>query len=268
VKVLKKQVSHLFVKTGLSCLFIMSLFSSGCGPTASTYEQIEQFNETDQVAFTTDANSAAATSQTSIYRVIPGDVLEFQMPTVLSAKSADLSDLVKDVKPFLSRVSDTGTVTLPVVGELRVAGMAVYEIENAVVSAYYPEYVRNRPTVVCKVSEHISKKQFTVMGLVNKPGVFEYPPEATYSVLDALAYAGGLHLVADPEYVTIYRRDAYGQVKAVTVKINRKSMAEISKIMVRPGDVIAAEMTARERANMVLANVFYVRAGMDLNLND
>ncbi len=269
MRVLRRQISHLFVKTGLSCLLIMSLFSSGCGPVASTHEQIEGFNELNQVVFITDANSAtAATSQTSIYRVVPGDVLEFKMPTILSAKSADLSDLVKNVAPFLSRVSDTGTVTLPVVGELRVAGMAVYEVENAVVAAYYPEYVRNRPTVVCKVSEHISKKQFTVMGLVNKPGVFKHPPEARYSVVDALAYAGGLRLVADPEYVTIYRRDAYGQVKAVTVKINRKSMAEISKLMIRPGDVIVAEMTARERANMVLANVFYVRAGMDLDLDD
>lgn len=266
---LRRRPSYLFVNTGLSFLFIVSLFLSGCGPVASTQEQIAGFGEVAQVAFIADANSAAArTSQASIYRVVPGDVLEFRMPTILSAKSADLSDLVKEVEPFLSRVSDRGTVTLPVIGELRVAGMAVHQIENAVVDAYYPEYVRNRPTVVCKVSEHITKKQFTVMGLVNEAGVFEYPPEAKYSVLDALAYAGGVNLMADPEYITIYRRNAHGQVKSVTIKLNRKSRAEVSKIMIRPGDVIAAEMTVRERANMVLANVFYVRAGMDLDLDE
>lgn len=269
MRALQRQTSHLIIKTGLICLLAAMLFSSGCGPAASTSEQIEAFNEISQVAFISDANSAGTlANQTSIYRVVPGDVLEFQMPTILSAKSADLSDLVKDTKPFLSRVSDTGTVTLPIVGEIRTAGMTVYEIENAVVAAYYPEYVRNRPTVVCKVSEHITKKQFTVLGLVNKPGVFKYPPEARYSVLDALAYAGGVNLIADPEYVTIYRRNAYGRVKAVTIKINRESMTETANLMIRPGDVVAAEMTARERANMVLANVFYVRAGMDVGLDD
>jgi hypothetical protein len=50
-------------------------------------------------------------SHTGPYRVIPGDILEFQMPAVLRVISSDLPQWLRpvygrrDVEPFLARVS-------------------------------------------------------------------------------------------------------------------------------------------------------------------
>jgi polysaccharide export outer membrane protein len=268
VKASRKKGRFLTTSKALYLAFGFVLIIAGCGgPQASNYLQIERFNMAgDAVQAELLDPVMAQKINAGLYKIAPGDVLEFTMPTILSAKSADLSDLVRKVEPFISRVSNTGTVTLPIIGEVTASGKTLAQIEQDVIEAYYPEYVVKRPTIVCKISEHVSKKQFAVIGLVNKPGVFEYPSESRYSVLEALAFAGGANIVADPEYATVYRKDLNGNVASVTVKIDRKSMAQTSQVIIRPGDVVAVEITARERANMILAQVFYIRAGADVDL--
>ena len=86
---------------------------------------------------------------TGPYRVVSGDVLEFQMRTILRVISSDLPDSLQKVEPYLCRVSDAGTITLPIVGEMPVAGRKLAEVESSVVDAYFPKYVVNLPTVVC-----------------------------------------------------------------------------------------------------------------------
>ena len=66
----------------------------------------------------------------------------------------------------------------------------------------------------------------TVVGLVNKPGTFPYPPGGRMNLAQALAAAGGLDADTNPRYVKICRQDASGRLIAVAFKITRGSLGE------------------------------------------
>ena len=138
------------------------------------------------------------------YIVAVGDVLEIQMPVILK----DVIALPHENEPYLCRVNDSGNIPLPIVGEVNVVNQTLPEAEETIAKAYYPEYVVTVPAVVCKIREHIDTRQFTVTGLVRKAGVFPYPTNVQYNLIDAIASAGGADLIADPHYAKIYRKDS------------------------------------------------------------
>ena len=482
----------VFAYTFIFCL----LFVTGCHPALSSDEQIQRFEKAGPITPEVDIDSVLrAKIHTGYYRVVPGDILELQMPAALRIISSDLSTWFKpvsghdDIEPYLFRVSDAGTITLPIVGEMSVADKKLTEIEISVVNAYYPKYVANLPSVVCKVKEYqyrnvtvvgavvqpglyrlhsdemslvaalmkaggivedgasliiiqhadclgedeppktsdstaltapahsldvekeevdlafqqndfpntkgrltvsrgkkvlhsaevdvasekeraafvknlgklhqdarssdieqaltqLAKKMeqisnvrphnsfsndneekesnniaehesnapdtepakvlragppnsekiilpvkglnipfadvalrdgdiieverfdpavFTVLGPVEKPGTFDYPPDIQYNLMQALAFAGGPDLLLDPRYVTIYRQDANGEIVSATFELHRKSLAKASKIRIKPGDVISVEMTPETRARMILKEMFYIRVGYDID---
>ncbi len=119
--------------------------------------------------------------------------------------------------------------------------------------------------------ERLDPQLFTVTGLVNKPGAFPYPPGASYSLLQALAFAGGIDDTADPRYAKIYRQDAEGKILAAVFPISSKHLTQAPGIAIKPGDVVAVEHTPRTRTRRALAGVFRIGTGAYLgatyNLN-
>jgi protein involved in polysaccharide export with SLBB domain len=261
-----------FLLIAVSCLS----FFTGCGPKLSTPEQLKVFSEAGPVTMGADVIGLGGTHQSGPYRVIPGDILQFQMPAVLRVISAEFSEWLKpvygrkDYEPYLVRVSDAGTITLPIVGELSVSGMTLSEIEAVVIDAYYPKYVVNRPMVVCEVEKYQRENErvFTVMGLVRSPNAFQYPPDVQYNLMESLAYAGGLDMVADPRYVKVYRQDSNGEIVSATFSVDSKSFLEAYAVMIKPGDVIYVDHTLRTRINQFIADVFSFRVGYYSDVRD
>jgi len=251
------------------CSVIFSLFYlTGCGPSLSTPEQLEVFNKAGSIISQTDTSGVfPIENDTGPYRVVPGDILEFQMPSALLVISSDLSETVNDIEPYLCRVGEDGSITLPIVGKLDVAGKRLYEIEEMVINAYYPKYIVNNPMVVCRVQEYrrANERVFTVMGLVRKPDAFAYPPDVQYNLMEALAFAGGLDMTADPRYLKVYRRGVTGEILSATFGIDNKSLIKATGVVIRPGDIIYVDHTLQTRVNTFLSNVFYIRAGVDLD---
>ncbi len=259
----------VFVCTPVFCLLVLG----GCGPTLSSAEQVERFKRAGPVAPEVDIDGPTGGKiYIGPYRVVPGDVLEFQMPAVLQVISSDLSEWLrpisghKYIEAYLVRVSAQGTVVLPIVGELPVSGKTLARVESTVISAYFPKYVVNPPMVVCEVKryQNESERVFTVMGLVNHPNAFPYPPDVQYNLMEALAFAGGLNLVADPRYVKVYRQNATGEIVSATFGIDNKSFADAYNVMIKPGDVIYVDHTLRTRTNAFLSNVLSVGVGADV----
>ncbi len=215
-----------------------------------------------------EGNLGRAEIRIGPYRVVPGDVLEFQMPAILRTPSLESSDVFQAIESYLCRVSDPGTIAMPIVGEINVAGRTLAEIEELVAEAYFPKYLVTKPAVVCKIEEHVQERSFTVTGLVNKPGVFSYPLNVRYSLMDALAFAGGTNMVADPRYVKIHRRDSAGKVVSVLFKIDKKSLADSANVLIRPGDIVSVEITPRTRANMFLSDIFRISVGASFQTDD
>ncbi|HOW72884.1 MAG TPA: SLBB domain-containing protein [Phycisphaerae bacterium] len=112
--------------------------------------------------------------------------------------------------------------------------------------------------------EGLKPEVFTVIGLVNKAGAFPYPPGTQFSLLQALSFAAGLNDIADPQYAKIYRQDADGSIVEASFKVKGSALTSASNVMIKPGDVIAVEHTPATRFNLVLAEVFKINAGVNL----
>ena len=248
------------------------LYLAGCGPSLSSAKQIRAFEKagpiTPEVAI--DASGEPETL-TGPYKVAPGDLLELQIPPIVRIISSDVSGLVQadlDInrsRPYSCRVSDAGNITLPMVGEMSVAGKTLAEIESMIVDAYYPKYVVNIPMVVCEVAKYQRENErvFTVMGLVNRPDTYPYPPDVHYNLTEALGFAGGLNMVADPRFVKIYRQNANGEIVSATFGVGDKSRADAYDVVIKPGDVICVDHTLRTRTNQFLAGLFHIGVGAE-----
>ena len=109
-----------------------------------------------------------------------------------------------------------------------------------------------------------SRQIFTAVGLVNKPGAHDYPTNADYTLLQAIAIAGGPDRLADPSYATVYRRTASGTTIAATFPIwsregNTPSAAEVR---IKTGDVISIQHTPGSWTRALAAEVLRLQIGI------
>lgn len=119
-------------------------------------------------------------------------------------------------------VSPEGTVVFPLLGERVVAGKAPAEVESQLATEYR-EYLEN-PSVKVTALRRIS-----ILGEVRQPSL--YMVDATVSLTEALAMAGGITPTGDPGKVTLVRN---GTVLAASVDPGQA----IGSMPIRSGDQI------------------------------
>jgi polysaccharide export outer membrane protein len=141
---------------------------------------VDMTSEGDVVRNVAFSLTSVADPASKTYKIGPRDVLDITVFKV--------SDLSKTV-----RVSETGTFTYPLIGELQAAGKTAREIEKELVQSLGARYLQN-PQITVLVKEFNSQR-VTVEGAVKKPGV--YPIPGGLSLLQALAEAQGLEETAD-----------------------------------------------------------------------
>ncbi len=139
----------------ISFLLYLSLFVCGCGSKLSSTEELDKFNQAGPLNTETALGyTAGSKDYAGPYRVITGDVLEFQMPAVLRVISSDMPEWLRptygrtEAEPYLVRVTQDGKITLPIIGQIQAAGFTLAQIEASVVDLYYPKYVVSQPMVV------------------------------------------------------------------------------------------------------------------------
>lgn len=150
----------------------------------------------------------------SDYKLGPGDRVTV---TVFNEK-----DLTVD-----ARLSDAGTFSFPLLGELRAQGMTIGMLQD-----YLTEQLRNgfvvNPQVYVSIVEY---RQFFVNGEVNKPGGLPYQPGLT--VRKAIALAGGFTPRASyTKIFIIHEDDPFGRARPVGLDT-----------FLRPGDILTVEQS-------------------------
>lgn len=158
----------------------------------------------------------------SDYRIGRQDLLEIRV--------FDLEELDQTV-----RVSDDGSISLPLLGRLQVAGLSKSELERHLARLLEARYVRN-PQVTVFVKEYESKK-IAVSGAVKKPGTYEMLGDKT--LLEMISLAGGL----DAEYgrdIVIFRSDEDGSTRRIRVDLEQLVYEADPDLNVRlaPGDIV------------------------------
>ncbi|HZP59379.1 MAG TPA: polysaccharide biosynthesis/export family protein [Opitutaceae bacterium] len=147
----------------------------------------------------------------------------------------DLSSIV--------RIDANGDVNLPLVGEVKVAGLTVSDAQKAIENAYRDGRFLSKPQVTITVEEYASR-EVSVEGQVRNPGRYPLPIESTMTVVDLVIKAGGLTDIARGGAVTITRTSADGKKTTYTVDVEsiikgkKPANPNDSSLQLQPGDIV------------------------------
>jgi polysaccharide biosynthesis/export protein len=87
------------------------------------------------------------------------------------------------------RVANDGSVSLPYVGNVKIAGMTVADARAMLYGKYSADYYVN-PQIDLAIIAY-KQKRVNVQGMVNRQGFVIFPPEEKVTLLGAIAMAGG-----------------------------------------------------------------------------
>lgn len=95
-----------------------------------------------------------------------------------------------DATRITSIVDEDGTVAVPKLGRIRIAGTAPRSAENVIVQTCFEQGTSERPFVQVTL-RRVRQQQITVLGGVTRPGIYALPRDRN-DLVTALAAAGGL----------------------------------------------------------------------------
>ena len=151
--------------------------------------------------------SAASASE---YRLQPGDEL---LVTIQDVAQADRSYII----------DSGGTISLPLLQEVKVAGLSMREVENRIAEGFRARELLKNPIISVQPG---ALRPFYVIGEVNSPGEINYRQGMT--VLSAISAAGGY----------TYRAQE-GQVEVVRTVNGQEVRSKASEdTLIQPGDRI------------------------------
>ena len=166
-----------------------------------------------------------------LFLLVAGGALA-QAPAELSSYKLGAGDLItirvlgeEDLRREKIRLSDAGTISYPIIGEIRVKGMTVGALEELITKGLKGRYLLD-PQVTVMLEEY---RSFFVNGHVEKPGGYPYQPGLT--VRKAISIAGGFKERAARDKLNIIRDDDPTQTSR-RVDLNAP---------VYPGDVLTVE---------------------------
>lgn len=160
-----------------------------------------------------DSNSAPE------YKVGEGDLLRINV-----WKEAEISQNVT-VRP-------DGNISLPLAGEIRVAGLTPVQIQEVVTEKL--KSVLTNPQVTVTVTEVRSKLVY-ITGEVTRPGA--YPVLAPINVLQLIARAGGLTQFANRKDIYILRAADHNRLRFNYKEVVKGKNNE-QNIVLQPGDTV------------------------------
>lgn len=159
----------------------------------------------------------------------PGDVLKV---TVYGQPDLSLE----------ARVTESGTISYPLIGEVKVGGMTPVAAEKKIAGLLEHGGYLKKPQVNIAVAQNQSQ-QVSVLGQVQKPG--KYPVESTRSLTDIIALAGGLTQDAGDRVTLIRNRNGKVHKEEVDLYEVMKSGNAKQNLRLQTNDVVFVERAPR-----------------------
>jgi polysaccharide biosynthesis/export protein len=151
--------------------------------------------------------------------------------------SNDLMDIEVFGVPELKRtvrVNSSGHVTLPLIGNVMLAGMTGQQAESAIAVKYAERHLQN-PEVSVFIREFTTQR-ITIEGAVGRPGI--YPVTGQVTLLRALALAGGGGQYAELGKIKIFRAGNKSSENEQIYDIDKIRAGEMSDPVIQADDVI------------------------------
>ena len=171
------------------------------------------------------AGLATARAQVkSDYKITPNDIVIIE---VFGEK-----DLSREI-----RVTRSGTINYPFIGEMTVAGKTTSEVREELTEKLNKDYLVD-PQISIDVKDYRIREVF-VNGAVNKPGSIILTGEQDLDILGAIARAGGLTVRASEKKIRFTRPG----VMEKTVSLEQLKSGGKYNLLLQPGDIIEVAET-------------------------
>lgn len=166
-------------------------------------------------------HTAARAPVSQEYLIGPADMLQ------ISVWKNDALSRTVPVRP-------DGMITLPLVNEVKAAGLTPMELRGLIKKGL-SEYLPNPEVSVIVMEMH--SFNVSVLGEVHKAGRYQFTGPTT--VLDALAEAGGITEFASPSSMYILRHEGAG-VKRISFNYSKvvSSPGQDTNFNIQPGDIV------------------------------
>jgi len=133
-------------------------------------------------------------------------------------------------------VDNRGMVMLPLLGSVKLGGLTLEEATKLVHDLYDADYLVD-PKVTIQILQ-FAVLRFTILGQVQKPGSYEFPPNEKLNLLNGVAMGGGYTRLALPSKVTVQRTVA-GELKVFRLDAEAMALDPTNKpFLILPGDTI------------------------------
>ncbi|WP_224999912.1 polysaccharide biosynthesis/export family protein [Cesiribacter sp. SM1] len=238
------------------CLLVLLLLGSACVPNKKLVYFSDPKYNTETLT--------PITNQPGAYKLQSRDILSVRIKT-LDTESSDYFNIqpensffnINQASVYLNSYSidDNGSITLPEVGPLQVAGLTVPEAQQKIQEAF--SVYLNKATILVKL---VSFK-ITILGEVRNPGHF-YIYNNQLTVLEGLGMAGDLTDFGNRENITLLRQTDTG-VGAVVVDLKNPQLLSSEFYYLQPNDVLYVQPLKAKatRGNLNTLNVLSVIFG-------
>ena len=156
------------------------------------------------------------------YQIGPDDVLQI--------KVYGYDDLDSE-----SKVSESGRITFPLIGEITVGGLTTFGVEKKIADALVGGNFIKNPQVTVSVMEY-QGQLVSVLGQVKKPG--RYPLKSASTLIDLIAMAGGINENGDDRVIVTSRIDGKLSKREVNLREALELSDQSSPLTVAQGDIV------------------------------
>lgn len=151
---------------------------------------------------------APASSPDREYLLQPQDILR-----IFIFQHDDLNKQMEAV-----RISDTHTISLPLVNSIDLRGRTARQAEEVIRAAYDRDFLVNPQVSVIVVK--YAERSVNVVGQVNNAGRVLFPQEKGLTIVEAIALAGGQTRLADLKKVRLTRKTAEGETVVEEIDVD------------------------------------------------
>ena len=187
--------------------------------------------------------------------ILPGNVLQIIVSSenVMDSKMYEQFNLlpITPLDPAITRVSndmafqtymvgENGEIEFPKFGKMKVEGLTHFELE-AILQEKLKQYI-SKPIVRVNVTGN----SIRIFGEVDTPGLYPIENKYHYSILDALAEAGGITTAGDKKQVKLIREDN-GKLESVVLDLTTSDIFTSPYYYMKPKDIIIVDPNTTRR---------------------
>ena len=190
---------------------------------ATSFSLAQQAVSSAPVAKPASGGEPQFQNRTPRYKIAPGDSFDLNFELSPEFNQAGIS------------VQPDGFVSLRSVGDIKVQGLTVPELTQAVRAAY--SKILNDP-IVAVILKDFEKPYFVADGQLGKPGKYDLRGDTTLT--QAIAIAGGFTDASRHSQVLLFRRvsDQWMEAKIINVKQMEKTGNLKEDPLLHPGDML------------------------------